>query len=447
LDEKDKEKIIIKQKLKYNFKSGKTIRSGVYPHVIDLIYKIQTIGGLDIFTNEEKTELKIKNYGEFEFSKDEKSNKLVKVIKISNNINTILKKSNIWNEITKSTVIPIIKEYESKLYNKPEKKSDEESDNTDDISNNDLITNSKKSKLINPRKFLTQFLSSLNSNLINIPLSRNAKINKVKNEKNSLREMLLNKGGYLNRKIFEDDEDEDNNKLNKDNLDKEDNGDTNEDESNHNEENNKYSDSNYWEVKNTLPEDLKKQVDKKTNIIFNYNPLTYENNNKDDISEEEELLSIAMGLEQNEKMEKNKKIKYIIPGKLKPINLKAKTSPVQSIFTSSTSSKENSSYNKLRNKRKQIINIFAENKNIINNNNKKEEKEENEEKEEEEKSIIKNEENQEKEEEKFKIEEHKDIEEKKENNGNEVYNDVNYWGISSRNYLNEKEMEDCLKDL
>ena len=37
------------------------------------------------------------------------------------------------------------------------------------------------------------------------------------------------------------------------------------------EENNKYNDSNYWEVKNTLPEDLKREVDKKTNIIFNYN--------------------------------------------------------------------------------------------------------------------------------------------------------------------------------
>jgi hypothetical protein len=413
-----------------------------------LIYKLQAIGGLDIFTNEEKTELKIKNVGEFEFSKDEKSNKLVKEIKISNNINTILKKSNIWNEITKGTVIPIIKEYESKLYNKQEKKSDEELDNTDDIGNNDLISNSKKSKLINPKKFLTQFISSLNSKINNIPLSRNAKINKVKNEKNSLREKLLNKVGYRNRKIFEDDEDEDNNKINKHNLDKEDNGDTNGDESKNNEENNKYNDSNYWEVKNTLPEDIKKQVDKKTNIIFNYNPLTYENNNKDDISEEEELLSIAMGLEQNEKMEKNKKIMYIIPGKLKPINLKAKTSPVQSIFTSSTSSKENnSSYYKLRNKRKDIINIFAENKNIINNTNEKEEKEENEEKEEEEESIVKNEENKEKEEENLENEEHKNIEENKENNGDEVYNDVNYWGISSRNYLNEKEMEDCLKDL
>ena len=210
-------------------------------------------------------------------------------------------------------------------------------------------------------------------------------------------------------------------------------------------------------MKNTLPEKIKKEVDKKTNIIFNYNPTTYEFNNKE-VSEEDELLSIAMGLEQNEKTEKNKKIMHIMPGKLKPINLKAKTSPVQSIFTSSTSSKDNSSYVRLRNKRKNIINLFAENKNINNNNNEKEEKEEkeekkekekeeNEEKEEEEESIVKNEENQEKEEDKFEKEDHKDIEEKKENNEDESYNDVNYWGNSSRNYLNEKEMEDCLKDL
>ena len=38
-------------------------------------------------------------------------------------------------------------------------------------------------------------------------------------------------------------------------------------------------------------------------------------------------------------------------------------------------------------------------------------------------------------------------EEKEEDENNKNYNDVNYWGISSRMYLNEKEMEDCLNDL
>ena len=76
--EKHIENIIPKQKLNFSFKSGKLIKSGVYPHIIDLIYKIQSIRGLTIFTEEEKVQLKIKNLGEFEFPKDVKSNKLVK---------------------------------------------------------------------------------------------------------------------------------------------------------------------------------------------------------------------------------------------------------------------------------------------------------------------------------------------------------------------------------
>ena len=46
IDEKDIDKIIPKQRLKFSFKSGKKINSGVYSHVIDLIYKIQAISGL-----------------------------------------------------------------------------------------------------------------------------------------------------------------------------------------------------------------------------------------------------------------------------------------------------------------------------------------------------------------------------------------------------------------
>ena len=56
-----------KQKLKFSFKSGNLIKNGIYPHVIDLIYKIQSVRGIAIFTEEEKIQLKIKNFGEFEF--------------------------------------------------------------------------------------------------------------------------------------------------------------------------------------------------------------------------------------------------------------------------------------------------------------------------------------------------------------------------------------------
>ena len=193
-------------------------------------------------------------------------------------------------------------------------------------------------------------------------------------------------------------------------------------------------------MKNTLPDNIKKEVDKKTNIIFNYNPTTYEVNNKE-VSEEDELLSIAMGLEQNEKTEKNKKIMYIMPGKLKPINLKAKKNPVQSIFTSvASSNNENIENDSLKKKDKE--NILDENEDKDNKQN------ENEENEEEEEAIIKNDEDKPKEENKNideNIEKDNDNDNDNDNNNDKIYNDVNYWNTG--NYLNEKEMEDCLKDL
>ena len=431
IDEKDIDKIIPKQRLKFSFKSGKKINSGVYSHVIDLIYKIQAISGLDIFTEEEKSELKIKNYGEFEFSKDEKSNKLLRKINISNNIQNILKKSKLWNEITKSTVIPLIKKYETQLCKKEEKKG------SDDNELDELEYLMPKRNSMGASNYLFQQLISIikketNSKRFSLPLSRNDKNeNKAKNDKSSIREKLLNKGGFNNKKIFEDDDNDIDNKKEENKNIKTENED---DKTYDSESNNKYNDTNYWEVKNALPEKIKKEVDKKTNIIFNYNPTTYELNNKE-VSEEDELLSIAMGLEQNEKTEKNKKIMYIIPGKSKPINLKAKKNPVQSIFTSiDSSNNENIEDDSLKKKDKEKI--------LEDNEDKDNKQNENEENEEEEEAIIKNDEDKSKEEKKDSDE---NIEKDNDNDNDKIYNDVNYWSIG--NYLNEKEMEDCLKDL
>ena len=433
LDEKDIDKIIPKQRLKFSFKSGRKINSGIYSHVIDLMYKIQAISGLDIFTEEEKSELKIKNYGEFEFSKDEKSNKFLRKINISNNIQNILKKSKLWNEITKNKVIPLVKEYETQLCKKEEKKG------TDDNELDELEYLMPKRRSMDTSNYLFQQLISIikketSQKRFSLPLSRNDKNdNKPKNDKSSIREKLLNKGGFNNKKIFEDDDNDNGNDNNSKKEEIEDIKTENEDDkTKDSESNNKYNDSNYWEVKNTLPEKIKKEVDKKTNIIFNYNPTTYEFNNKE-VSEEDELLSIAMGLEQTEKTEKNKKIMHIIPGKLKPINLKAKKNPVQSIFTTvASSNNENNEDDSLKNKDKE---------NILENNEEKDKdnkQNENEENEEEEEAIIKNDED------KLK-EENKDSDENIEKDNDKIYNDVNYW--STGNYLNEKEMEDCLKDL
>ena len=414
IDEKDIEKIIPKQRLKFSFKSGKAINSGIYSHVIDIMYKIQAISGLDIFTEEEKSQLKIKNYGEFEFSKDEKSNKLLRKINISNNIQNILKKSKLWNEITKNTVIPLVKKYETQLCKEEEKKGGEDNE-LDELDLDHLLP--KRHSMGTSNYLFQQLISIIKKETApkraSLPLSRKDKNEiKAKNDKTSIREKLLNKGGINNEKKIEDDDTDNNIEENEDI--KEGNKDEKIDNS---EENNKYNDSNYWEVKNTLPEDLKREVDKKTNIIFNYNPATYDLYNKD-VSEEDELLSIAMGLEQNEKTEKNKKTMYIMPGKLKPINLKAKRNPVQSLYNSVKSSK-NEDIEEYSHKNKDKINIL-------------EPKEE-------------NKDNKQNENEKNKQEEKNDINENIEKDDDKVYNDVNYW--STGNYLNEKEMEDCLKDL
>ena len=414
IDEKDIEKIVPKQRLKFTFKSGKTINSGVFAHVIDIIYKIQAISGLDICTEEEKSELKIKNYGEFEFSKDEKSNKLLRKINISNNIQNILKKSKLWNEIIKNTVIPLIKKYETQLCKEEEKKGGEDNE-LDELDINNLLP--KRNSMGTSNYLFQQLISIIKKETspkrFSLPLSRNDKNeNKAKNDKTSIREKLLSKVGINNEKKIEDDE-ADNNKEENEEIKA-----RNKDEkTNDSEENNKYNDTNFWEVKNTLPEEIKREVDKKTNIIFNYNPATYDLYNKD-ASEEDELLSIAMGLEQNEKTEKNKKTMYIMPGKLKPINLKAKRNPVQSLYNSVKPSK-NENIEEYSHKNKDKINILEQK--------------------EEEKDTKQNEKEQNKQEVK------KDINENLEKDDDKVYNDVNYWNTG--NYLNEKEMEDCLKDL
>jgi hypothetical protein len=260
-----------------------------------------------------------------------------------------------------------------------------------------------------------------------IPLSRNDKstgpssLNK-KGEKFSIREKLLNKG-YRNRQIFDDNDDDDDNKNKKDDLIKNDINNKEEIDDNVdgiNEKDSKmFNDSNYWELKNDLPENIKKEVDRKTNIIFNYNPITGENDKKNEISEEDELLSIAMGLEQNEKIEKNKKIMYIMPGRLKPINLKTKSNPVQNIFINISNSKNNNKFEKIKNKKKDIINFF-DNEN------------ENEEKEHEEENVIKKE------------EENASNQEKEKDD--KMFNEVNYWK-SNDNYLNEEEINSLINDL
>ena len=137
-----------------------------------------------------------------------------------------------------------------------------------------------------------------------------------------------------------------------------------------------------------------------------------------------------MGLEQDEKMEKNKKIMYIMPGKLKPINLKTKSNPVQNIFINKSNNRKIKKIEKIKNKMKDVINLFN------NDNNENEEQEE---------GIIKKEEDK-------NDDKNKEIKSANENKNSEedekdkMFNDVNYWK-QSENYLNEEELKGLLDDL
>ena len=404
------------QKMEFEFKNGNKIKSGIYPHVIDLIYKINAHSGIDIFSQDEIKKFKIINLGEFEFSKDEKSNKLLKLLAIKDKLKEIFSKDEKWISIFKSKILPVLKQYEGQLC--PKKPfEDDYSDIKNDFGSNNLLLQQMLNviKRSNPLKRTSLPISRNDKNS-----SNNSNLSKDKKDKFSIREKLLSKG-YKSRHIFDDDDDGyKEEKISEVNYKK------NNNEEELDEKYKMFNDSNYWETKNELPEKVKKEVDKKTNIIFNYNPITGENEKNNEISEEDELLSIAMGLEQNEKMEKNKQIMYMLPGRLKPINLKTKSNPVQNIFININKNKNNK-LEKIRNKKKEIINLFEN---------------ENEEHENEEENVIKKEEETLEENNINKIEENnKEIEDDKD----KMFNDVYYW--KHKDLVKDEEMEELIKEL
>ena len=103
------------EQLKYKYKSGNKTKSGIFPHAINLMYKLQVISGLKTITEEEKTKLNILNLGEFEFLKDENSTKTVNRINLSSNIGIILKQSKEWNKYIENMISLLVKSYEEKL--------------------------------------------------------------------------------------------------------------------------------------------------------------------------------------------------------------------------------------------------------------------------------------------------------------------------------------------
>ena len=130
-----------KQKLHFEFKSGKKIKTGIYPHVINIIYKLQVIGGLSILNEEEIRKLKILNIGEFEFLKDENSNKSIQKMNTSTNIGKILEECQVWKETINTTVGPLIKNYEKQLCKEDAQKKNKESNANNNCIGIDLLLN------------------------------------------------------------------------------------------------------------------------------------------------------------------------------------------------------------------------------------------------------------------------------------------------------------------
>ena len=109
-NEKEAQKDVI-----FNKKSSKKKLSLIYPFIIELSYKIQTICGLKTFDEEEQKSLGILNLGDFEFVKDEQSTKTKINRAISDKLKEIIQLSDNWKTAIESKIIPAIRRYESKL--------------------------------------------------------------------------------------------------------------------------------------------------------------------------------------------------------------------------------------------------------------------------------------------------------------------------------------------
>ena len=305
-------------KNKYYFNSKKSIKSGVYPYVVELMYLIQVKCGLKTFDEKEKIKLNIKNLGEFEFVKDENSKNDIKNIEISEILNQKLISSNKWKNTLENKIIPLIKKYEGKLLY----------ENIENIKEND---------------------------------------------------------NQQNIKVDEIDE--------------------------------KYNDVNFWEVKPSISSEIKNRIQ---------NLLKKENNSKNEIiDEEDELLGIAMKLEEK-KQNKNSK-KSSLKKKSKIIKKSKKNKKV--------SNKNKSTAN---NKSEEVQNnqTKEENKNEIKLNNKKSSFSKKINK----KKVIANFKKPSKTKIKIKLNKNKKDEDRE-------YNDANYWKIKPEALINENEMKDILDDL
>ena len=188
---------------KFIFKSGKKINSGVYVHVIDLMYKIQVSAGLNTFTEEEKQKFNIINLGEYEFLKNENSNKETKEIKISQNICNILKENKEWNDIINSIAMPLVKKFEEKLTNGELSKGNEKEDFAIRSYSNDNSNCTGKEGIDNSLEVIHK-----NNNLFPSPrFDKKGKRKKKKKKRMNKRKKEINVNNKINKTDNKDNKD------------------------------------------------------------------------------------------------------------------------------------------------------------------------------------------------------------------------------------------------
>lgn len=282
---------------KFKFDSGKKINSGVYVHIIDLMYKIQVYAGLKTFTNEEREKLKIINLGEYEFLESEKCEREEKKIDISQRIGNILKESKEWNNAMDNIVMPIIKKFEYKF---------SESEATDNNDNKDTSTNNNESNMVS--NFGKEGIE-ISPNVLR--RNRTPPPSPIKNK--ARRNMLMKERMNSRRKkyVVEEDFYGENDDKNEDKGDKNEN-DANNDNDNKNVENIDEINNALEKNKSLESKEIKKDINKEIsnekneeNSIINRN---IEVKNLFDINEDKITFDLPKGRDKNIKSEPKRRV-------------------------------------------------------------------------------------------------------------------------------------------
>ena len=341
-----------KQKLYFEFKTGKKIKSGIYPHIINIIYKLHIIAGLSIFTEEEIKTYKISKIGEFEFLKNENPNKLGenidkdninkdidkdkdknKDIVTSKNIGIILKESKEWNEAINTIVSPLIKKYEGKLCKEEAKdKNKEKNSNNNDTGIDLLIDYINKGRSIKDEKSMEK----IRRKIMMTESTRNKRkkaYRSIQNElddDNSTSSENNNENNDKEKSTNENNENKEKDKnINENDGKIENNSKENNNNKNINNNDNKDNEKIIRDVNNTMPEEVRKEDN---NV----------NNNKSEVDNKNEIkeISLLSDAKNTEQKQKKKNLIEIIAHEIRKIHNKAEDESCDDAENESKNEKE-----------------------------------------------------------------------------------------------------------